>query len=116
MSHFDAHDLGELAAAALMSSEQWNGETVELGNEKLGFEAVAATISKATGIQVQVNYLRDDDVNGVDGSAKRIESSEESNSSKYICSALDAENYGVKLTSFEDWVEREKVSLQKILG
>jgi hypothetical protein len=34
----------------------------------------------------------------------------------YTCEPVNVEKYGIKLTSFEEWVVREKEEFKKLLG
>lgn len=108
ISHFDVHDIGKLAAEALVEPDRWNGRSLDLGHEQLDMEVVASTISRATGIKIEVNYLDSSGVLGIDKLAGKT--------GIYNCQPFNEEKYGLTVTKFEDWVEREKEALQKILA
>lgn len=116
VSHFDPHDIGKFAGASLMWPDKWNGQVVELGNEQLTIEEVAATISKSTEIMVEGNHLNESDVAKLKGKAEALSIERwASKAGMLSCQPGKLEQYGIKLTTFEEWVKREQGALEKLL-
>lgn len=117
VGHFDAHDVGKFAGAALMWPNKWDGQVVELVSELLDIESVAATISKGTGIKVEAKHLSDSEASKLKGKAGALPISKWcAKSGMYLADPSKLEKYALTLTSFEEWVGREKDALKKVLS
>ena len=106
--YLDAADVGTFAVAALLDPQQFNGHEIELGYENLTTKEAGVILSKALGQQIQVR--------------KRSAQEIEEKGIPYILyfqrlvnevdvtidgQALE-DKYGIKLTSFEEFLVREK--------
>ncbi|KAJ7485570.1 hypothetical protein FB451DRAFT_1230318 [Mycena latifolia] len=61
MDHFDAADVGQFAAAALLDPARFAGAELDLVNERLTFEEIAANLSEAVGAEVKVKYRTEEE-------------------------------------------------------
>ena len=116
MSHIDNEDIAAFAAAALLDPDRFAGEEIELGNENLAAEEVRAIISKVTGCEIAVRQM----------TSEEIEAARDTNPpqcfqlwSSRVDVSIDGQalqrKYGIRLTSFEEFVQREKDTFLAIL-
>lgn len=114
MPHLDAADVGKFAAVALLEPEKFRGEEIELGNEKLTLEEAAGILRKISSVEIGVRKSSEEEVRRVWNSVPTLKFRVLANE-KHIGidgKALE-EKYGIRLTSFEGFLEREKEVLMK---
>ncbi|KAK7752775.1 hypothetical protein SLS62_005327 [Diatrype stigma] len=113
MAHIDEADIGRFAAAAFLDSDsdpgRFDGEVIELGNENLTGREARDIIARVTGRDIGLRRK----------TAEEVEAAEAANPlqkfqrwASRVDVTIDGEalrrKYGIDLTSFEDYVRREK--------
>ncbi|GLI79561.1 hypothetical protein PoHVEF18_007898 [Penicillium ochrochloron] len=58
----DPNDIGKFAAAAVLDPVKFNGKEIEIASQMMGIEAVLNDISQATGRELQVVYLSEEEI------------------------------------------------------
>ncbi|KIM99993.1 hypothetical protein OIDMADRAFT_42879 [Oidiodendron maius Zn] len=109
MPHLDAEDVGKFAAAALLNPGKFRGEEIELGNENLTVEEVAAMMKLATGKDVGIRKRSEEE-------AKRVWNQNPSLRFQGLANEVDlsmdgaalGKKYGIPLNSFEEFLTRER--------
>lgn len=115
-AYFDAADVGKFAAAAFLSPKEFDGHEIELGNEQLTMEEAARAIGNAVGVEMKTKYLIGD---GDLERAKSIYTYEMwqwgLKEGSFITNPKDLEKYPIRLTTFGEFVQREKEALKEAL-
>ena len=109
MPHLDAEDVGKFAAAALLNPGKFRGEEIELGNENLTVEEVAATMKKVSGKDVGIRKRSEEE-------AKRVWNQNPTLRFQWLANEADlsidgpalGKKYGIPLNSFEEFLTRER--------
>jgi uncharacterized protein YbjT (DUF2867 family) len=115
-AHFDPSDVGKFATAAFEHPAKFNGEVIELGNEQLTIEEVAATLSKGTGVKVEAHHCSKEEA--AEWENRRVAGGLwmrgrwGDKEGMYTCDPTVLEKYGIELTTFEEFVAREKGNLR----
>ena len=108
-AHFDAADMGKLAAAAFLDPERFDNEVIECGNEQLTIEDVAREIGGAIGVKMKSKYLTLEEVDEfarqAPGLRVRLWGTKEG---AFTNDPKPLEKYGVQLTTLKKFVQREK--------
>ncbi|KAH8651389.1 hypothetical protein BX600DRAFT_502122 [Xylariales sp. PMI_506] len=98
MPHIDEDDVGRYAAAALLDPAKFDGTEIDLANENLTPEEVAAAFSEEIAAARDEGQIMQLWANLVDIT---------------VDSKATQEKYGIPLTSFKDYLRREKVQLSE---
>ena len=116
--HFDSYDVGKFATAALLGPQRFHGLVLELVGEWLTYEEVAERLSKVSGLRVVARFRTEEETREVVESKKvpAIEAQlwARDDVFEYDPKALD--QYGIKLGTLEEFLEREKGRLLETLG
>ncbi|KAI1875544.1 uncharacterized protein JN550_001830 [Neoarthrinium moseri] len=109
IAHIDVDDIGKFAAAALLDPEKFGGHEIELGCQNLTPEDTAKALSKASGREVKARKRTPEEV---------VEAAKKVGVQRFQLWAnrqfleLDGQalqdKYGIRLTTFEEYLEREK--------
>lgn len=109
----DPNDIGKFAAAAVLDPVKFNEIEIEIASQMMGIEAVLNDISQATGRELQVVYL----------SEEEIEEQSRQNSLIYVqlvmrdlSQFVDMEKlkeWKIELGTFPQFLEREKDRVEK---
>jgi uncharacterized protein YbjT (DUF2867 family) len=113
----DPVDVGKFALAAFLDPERFNGTEMDLVYEKLTTAEVAAKISKATGIEVKVEFPSKNESEQV--AAGTFPTAQSQTFMKKYLKEVEGghlEKYGIELGTFDEYLEREKGSFLKTLG
>jgi nucleoside-diphosphate-sugar epimerase len=117
MPHIDEDDVGKFAAAALLDPEKYGGEEIELGYDNLTIGEIANIMRNVTGIDIPVRKRMAEETGEAMSSAPGT----------HICCwanrvdltidgpALE-EKYGIKMTSMEEYMQRQKDRLLATIG
>ena len=113
MSHIDEDTIGNYAAAALLDPEKFNGQEIELGGENLTIDEVADILRKVSGYNVRVRKRTPAEVLA----AKNVVPTQVFNLlANEVDLSIDGESiqrkYGIHMTGFEEYLEREKRQLR----
>ncbi|KAE9381912.1 NAD(P)-binding protein, partial [Stipitochalara longipes BDJ] len=117
--HFSPHDVGKFAAAALVGTEGYNGEIIELTGEGLTFDEVAVILSRVSGVKIRARYRSEEETRELQESGKMPTLqmdlyAREGPYSEYDPKKL--ERFGIKLESLEEFLVKEKEKLLETLG
>ncbi|RYP23286.1 hypothetical protein DL765_001195 [Monosporascus sp. GIB2] len=107
MPHIDGGDIGKFAASALLDPDRFGGEEIDLGFENLTAEEVRAILSRVAGRDIKARRRTPEEqaqdrtpVQKFELWANRVDVS------------IDGEalqlKYGIRLTSLEEYLQREK--------
>ncbi|KAJ7078075.1 NAD dependent epimerase/dehydratase [Mycena epipterygia] len=118
MEHLDAADVGQFAAAALLDPLRFAGHEIELANERLTFDEIAAHLSEAVGAEVKVKYRTEEETAEA---RKTLPTVEMQLWAAKVGRFQDADQtkvaqYGFRLTTFKEFLEREKSAIKKTVG
>ena len=116
MPRFDPIDLGKLAAAALLQPERFNGHEVELGYEALTLEEVAQVLSETTGVNVKAYYRDRKEAEAMKDKVPTQPFHIMANETEMKGNEEVLRQYGIPLTSFREYCERNKDALRRALG
>jgi uncharacterized protein YbjT (DUF2867 family) len=109
LDHLDAADVGRFAAAAFLTPEQFAGKEINLVNELLTFEQIAAQLSEAAGVGVTFRQRTQEETDALKATMPTIEMQLWAPKAP----AVDLREYGIELTSFKEFLAREKDALRK---
>ncbi|KAJ7822266.1 NAD dependent epimerase/dehydratase [Mycena olivaceomarginata] len=115
MEHLDADDVGQFAAAALLDPGRFAGKELDLVNELLTFEEIAAHLGEALGAEVKVKYRTPEETAEARKVLPTIERQLWAPTTKPGDASKLAE-YGFRLTTFKEFLEREKTAIRKTVG
>ncbi|KAJ7250241.1 hypothetical protein C8J57DRAFT_1667762 [Mycena rebaudengoi] len=104
LDHLDAADVGNFAAAAFLAPERFAGKQIDLVNELLTFEEIAAQLSEAAGVEVTFGQRTQEETDTLKATMPMIEIQ------LWAPKALevDLREYRIELTSFKDETDHVK--------
>ncbi|KAF2135644.1 uncharacterized protein K452DRAFT_293063 [Aplosporella prunicola CBS 121167] len=110
-------DIAKFAAAALTQPEVYNGQEIDLGVENLTNEEIAAALSRATGRQIQTQYIAPDKAEELAKTNPIISSQLFFNerSSGVDVAALRFK-YGIPLQTFSEFLDAHKDDVKASFG
>ncbi|KAJ7867706.1 NAD dependent epimerase/dehydratase [Mycena olivaceomarginata] len=115
MEHLDAADVGQFAAAALLDPGRFAGKELDLVNELLTFEEIAAHLGEALGAEVKVKYRTAEET----AEARKVLPTIERQLWGPTTAPGDGSKlaeYGFRLTTLKEFLEREKSAIRKTVG
>ncbi|KAJ7822262.1 NAD dependent epimerase/dehydratase [Mycena olivaceomarginata] len=115
MEHLDADDVGQFAAAALLDPGRFAGKELDLVNELLTFEEIAAHLGEALGAEVKVKYRTAEETAEARKALPTIERQLWGPTTAPGDGSKLAE-YGFRLTTLKEFLEREKSAIRKTVG
>lgn len=116
MPHFAAADVGKVAAKALLEPEKFNGHEIELGFENLTIEEIAAALSTASGREIKIRLRTLEEAAEVENLVVTQKFQRLANEYRLdIDGKALEEKYGVKLTTFKEFLDGEREMLMKSL-
>ncbi|KAJ6495392.1 NAD dependent epimerase/dehydratase [Mycena sanguinolenta] len=115
MDHLDADDVGQFAAAALLDPTRFSGKELELVNEHLTFEEIAALLSEAVGAEIKVKYRTAEETAEMRKVLPTVERQLWAPTIEPTDTSELAE-YGFRLTTLKEFLEREKSAIRKTVG
>ncbi|KAJ6595627.1 NAD dependent epimerase/dehydratase [Mycena vulgaris] len=116
LEHFDGADVGQFAAAALLDPARFAGKELNLVNEGLTFDEIAAHLSAAAGAQVTVKYRTEEETAEARKTLPTVEMQIWSSTVKHVVDKAKLAEYGFRLTTFKEFLEREKSAIRKTVG
>ncbi|KAJ7101829.1 hypothetical protein C8R43DRAFT_1047698, partial [Mycena crocata] len=113
VGYLDAADVGQFAAAALLDPADFAGKELDLVHEVMTYDEIAKHLSKAIGKEVTVKYRTAEETAA--GKKAGIFAIEEQiwgpTASKHAADVKSvADGYGFRLTTFPEFLKREKAS------
>ncbi|KAF7316165.1 NmrA domain-containing protein [Mycena indigotica] len=115
LQQFDAADVGQVAAKALLDPRGFAGREIDLHHEPLTFKEIAQRLSAAAGTEIKVRYRSEEETREATKTLPALEVQvwwPRSNKSD----TTELQKLGLRLTTFEEFLEREKVALRKTLN
>lgn len=113
--HFDPEDVGKFAAAAFLELAKFKGKTIELVNERLTFDEVAKTISRVSGEEVAVKYRSQEETEELAKTMPVAKLALLAQELDFEDDGTGLEEFGIKLSSLEQFLGREKKRLRETL-
>ena len=111
MMLLDPHDVGKFAAAAITDPPAYDGHEIDLGVEALKTEEISQSLSKASGTQVNTEFYPSDKAISLASKNPLIASQVWANEVGYIVDLEALKEYPIRLTTFAEYLEREKVAV-----
>ncbi|KAJ7587327.1 NAD dependent epimerase/dehydratase [Mycena floridula] len=116
LEHLDAADVGKFAAAAFLEPEKFSGKEIDLGYETLTFAEIAQHLSAVTGVEITVKYRTKEETEALKEKMPTLESQLWSLKSKKTIDQKALAEYGIKFTTFNEFLEREKSAVKETIG
>ncbi|KAJ9615379.1 hypothetical protein H2200_001454 [Cladophialophora chaetospira] len=112
MPYLDPDDVGKLAAAALLDPVKFNGHEIDLASDNLTARQVRDVLAQVSGIDIKYHERTPSEVEAVMQTVlfQAFEMLANSRPRKVDVEALE-EKYGIKLTRFEEYMEKNKDKL-----
>lgn len=111
-----ADDIGAFARAAFENPESFNRCNIDLAAEALTMAEIAAILSKVLQRNVVAAELTPEDALARGLSPGWVRSQEWSNEVGYRADIPALRRYGIALTSFEQWVQRHRHTMEQAIG
>lgn len=108
IDHIAMTDVAKFAVAAFADPEKFNHHSIELAAESLSYSEIAATISAVTGKTLKVVTLSPDEALAEGMHIYSVRGDEWNNTIGYNVDIDLLKNYGIKLTSFKEFAEKNK--------
>ncbi|RDL40808.1 Uncharacterized protein BP5553_00787 [Venustampulla echinocandica] len=118
LDSFDPADVGKFATAAFMDPGTFNGVELDLVNEHYTLEEVAQLLTKVSGVEVKARFRSEEETKAILASGKlpTVENQIWAKERDDGRNGAHLEKYGIRLTTFEEFMEREKPRLLATLG
>ncbi|KAJ7064939.1 NAD dependent epimerase/dehydratase [Mycena amicta] len=113
LGHLDAADVGQVAAAVLLDPTGFAGREIDMENEALTMQEVAEHLSAALGAEVTVKYRTAEETTAAKKALPTVESQIWRRSPGRGGDTSELKKLGLQLTTFKEFLEREKVALRK---
>jgi hypothetical protein len=116
MPHISPGDVGKFIVASFLHLERFAGKEIELGSENITIGEVAATITRVSGVDVGIKRRSAEEI---EEAAKTILTQQFQIMAIENDMAIDPDSlsqYGIELTSFEEYLRTEKEALMQGLG
>ncbi|KAJ7843788.1 hypothetical protein B0H14DRAFT_3455970 [Mycena olivaceomarginata] len=118
LAQLDAADVSQFAAAALLDPARFAGVEVDLVYEALTFEEIAAELSGVLGAEVKVKYRTEEET--VEARKKlptvEMQLGRQDASETIETDRAKLAEYGFRLTSFREFLEREQGAIRSTMG
>ncbi|KAL6234544.1 hypothetical protein BDW75DRAFT_162802 [Aspergillus navahoensis] len=104
----DPNDIGKFGAAALMDPERFHGKEIAIVSELLALDEILASLSKATGRELKVNYMSQEDI---DAQMKTNPLLGWQLMARDMVDEVDMdymETFGIQMGTFEEFLGRER--------
>lgn len=116
MMVLDPNDVGKFAAAAILETEAYNHHEIELGVEALTPNQIAHSLSKASGKNIKTEFYSDAEASALAKADPRIAAQLWANNVGYKVDLGAVQLYPIKLTTFEEYLAREKKAIHDTFG
>lgn len=111
----DPEDIGGFSFAAFANPEKFGGKGIDIASELLGVREMAEIMEKVSGKTVEVRFLTEEEREAQKENPLVLGQSMSTKLPPWFHLA-EVKKWGVKLHSFEEFLEREKDRLQKSIG
>ncbi|KAJ7461822.1 NAD dependent epimerase/dehydratase [Mycena galericulata] len=116
LEHFDSDDVGQFAAAALLDPPRFASKEIDLVNERFTFDEIAAHLSEAIGEKVTVKYRTEQETAEARKTLPTIEMQIWRSTVNPVGDEAKLAQYGFRLTTFKEFLEREKRAIRETVG
>ncbi|KJJ35955.1 NAD dependent epimerase/dehydratase [Aspergillus flavus AF70] len=116
MTILDPDDVGKFATAAILDPEMYNQHEIDLGAQALTPDEIARALSQASGKDIKVEFYTADKAASLSSVNPMITAQLWSNDVGYQVDMEALKKYPIKLTTFSEYLHREKCAVQKTFG
>ncbi|KAJ5896499.1 uncharacterized protein N7473_005898 [Penicillium subrubescens] len=109
----DPNDIGKFAAAAVLHPVKFNGKEIEIASQMMGIEAVLNDISQATGRELQVVYLSEEEIEEQSRQNPLIYVQLVMRDLSQFVDMAKLKEWKIELGTFPQFLEREKERVEK---
>ncbi|CRL24377.1 NAD(P)-binding domain [Penicillium camemberti] len=104
----DPNDIGQFAAAAVLDPVKFNHQEIEIASELLGIDATIQSLSRATGREMSVVYLSDEEISAQKATNPFIAGQLMARDLKSFVDLDKVKAWNIPLGTFEQFLQREK--------
>ncbi|CAI7608577.1 unnamed protein product [Penicillium palitans] len=104
----DPNDIGQFAAAAVLDPVKFNQQEIEIASELLGIDATIQSLSRATGREMSVVYLSDEEISAQKATNPFIAGQLMARDLKSFVDLDKVKAWNIPLGTFEQFLQREK--------
>ncbi|CAI7603666.1 unnamed protein product [Penicillium discolor] len=104
----DPNDIGQFAAAAVFDPVKFNHQEIEIASELLGIDATIQSLSRATGREMSVVYLSDEEINAQKATNPFIAGQLMARDLRSFVDLDKVKAWNIPLGNFEQFLQREK--------
>ena len=115
MPYLSSNDVGRYAAAALLEPARFDGHVVERGLSGCTIEQLVRTLSKASGLPVEAQYYSPDEAWSRKEAFPSLALDRHAAEANMDVDQTALKQYGIPLTSLEDFLAENKVMLLQAL-
>jgi uncharacterized protein YbjT (DUF2867 family) len=108
----DPNDIGQFAAAAVFDPVNFNHQEIEIASEILGVDALMQSLSRATGRELRVVYLSDEEINIQKATNPFIAGQVMARDLGSFVDLERVKTWNVPLGTFDQFLQREKSQVQ----
>ncbi|KAE8381332.1 hypothetical protein BDV26DRAFT_96472 [Aspergillus bertholletiae] len=116
MTVLDPDDVGRFATAAIVDPDRYNHHEIDLGVQALKPRDIARILSQASGKDIQVEFYTTDEAASLAKVNPMISAQLWSNEVGYQVDQDALKKYPIRLTTFEEYLQREKGAVQTTFG
>jgi uncharacterized protein YbjT (DUF2867 family) len=109
----DPNDIGKFAAAAVLDPSKFNRKEIQIASQMMGIKAVLNDISQATGRELQVVYLSDEDIKEQSRQNPLIYVQLVMRDLSQFVDMEKLKEWKIELGTFRQFLEREKERVEK---
>ncbi|KAK7425852.1 hypothetical protein QQZ08_007702 [Neonectria magnoliae] len=104
----DTETIGRFGAAAILEPERFSGKDVTFADQLMGGDEIMAELSAATGRELKVVYLTDEEIEEQQGSNIFIGGQLVMRDMSQFVNLDEVKEWGIPLSTFKAFLEREK--------
>ncbi|CAI7643997.1 unnamed protein product [Penicillium viridicatum] len=104
----DPNDIGQFAAAAVFDPVKFNHQEIEITSEFLGVDAVIQSLSRATGREMSVVYMSDEEISAQKATNPFIAGQLMARDLSSFVNLDKVKAWNIPLGTFEQFLQREK--------
>ena len=116
MPMIDDFDIAQFAVAAMEDPARFNGKGIALALELKTLDVTLAALSHATRRELKAVYLTDEEIEEQRGKNRIVEAYLVMREMDKWVDMNDAKSYGIPMSTFEVFLEREKEAVKKAYG
>lgn len=113
MTLLDPDDVGKFATAAILDPATYHQDEIDLGAQSLTPREITRSLSKASGKEIKTEFFTTEEVASLCKVNPRLTAQLWANKVGYQVNFEALKKYPIKLTSFDDYLRREKENVEK---